>query len=91
MNNILNKISILNKNFTAMKSIVCAVVNETLFNSKIVEVDLSNLRCSTKSFNGQIIIKTIENKTLNFSGDFDVFDFLKDFGFVIHTKLYLKS
>ena len=73
-----------------MKSIVCTIVNETLFNSKIAEVDVSNLRCTTKSFNGQVILKTVEDKTLNFDGDFDVFDFLKDFGFVIHTKLYLK-
>lgn len=73
-----------------MKSIVCTVVNEPLFNSKIVEVDLTELRCTTKSFNGRIIIKTIEDKILNFDGDFDVFDFMKDFGFVIHTKLFLK-
>ena len=73
-----------------MKSIVCTIANETLYYSKVVEVDVSGLRCTTNSFNGQIILKTIEDTTLNFDGDFDVFDFLKDYGFVIHTKLYLK-
>ncbi len=73
-----------------MKSIVCTIINDTLFNSKIAEVDVSGLKATTKSFNGQITIKTLNQETLYFDGDFDVFDFLKDFGFVIHTKLFLK-
>ncbi|MDP2089822.1 MAG: hypothetical protein Q8J84_10535 [Flavobacteriaceae bacterium] len=74
-----------------MKSIVYSVVNEALYNSKISEVDVSGLRPTTKSFNGQISLKTISNEIINFNGDFDVFDFLKEYGFVIHTKLFLKS
>lgn len=73
-----------------MKSIVYTIVNDALYNSKISEVDVSGLRCTTKSFNGQVSLKTISNEILNFNGDFDVFDFLKDYGFVIHSKLFLK-
>ena len=73
-----------------MKSIVYTIVNEPLFNSKILEVDLSDLHSTTKSFKGKIEIKTISEEIINFYGDFDVFDFFKEYGFVLHTKLFLK-
>jgi hypothetical protein len=73
-----------------MKSIVHTIINDALYNSKISEVDISGLRSTTKSFNGQVKLKTINNEILNFEGDFDVFDFLKEYGFVIHSKLFLK-
>lgn len=73
-----------------MKSIVYTIINDALFNSKISDVDVSGLRSTTHSFNGQVKLKTTNNETLNFNGDFDVFDFLKEYGFVIHSKLFLK-
>lgn len=73
-----------------MKSIVYTIVNESLFHSKIVDIDLSDLRPSTKSFQGKIEIKTISEETINFYGDFDVFDFFKEYGFILHSKLFLK-
>ncbi|GEM_PF-6494273 len=76
--------------FTAMKSIVYSIINESLFNSKICEVDTTKLTSSTKSFKGQLVIKTKEDETINYYGDFDVFDFLKEYGFILHSKLFLK-
>lgn len=73
-----------------MKSIVFTIVNDALFSSKISDVDVSRLRPTSNSFNGQISIKTTSDEIINLHGDFSVFDFLKEYGFVLHTKLFLK-
>jgi hypothetical protein len=73
-----------------MKSIVFTIINDALYNSKISDVDVSGLRSTTNSFNGQVKLMTTNNEVLNFEGNFDVFDFLKEYGFVIHSKLFLK-
>lgn len=73
-----------------MKSIVYSIIDESLFSSKLSEVDTTQLTSTTKSFKGQLVIKTKEDKTINYYGDFDVFDFLKEYGFILHSKLFLK-
>lgn len=73
-----------------MKSIVYSIINDSLFHDKICDVDTSHLTATTKSFKGQLVIKTKEDQTINYYGDFDVFDFLKEYGFILHSKLFLK-
>lgn len=59
------------------------IVNEKLFNEKVIDVDTSGLVKMEKKFTGNLSIETEDEGWVDVTGDFGSEDYVKEYGFKI--------